>query len=479
VRAYNSNYVPGDWSIIWSFTTETGAVQNDFGSGVDAGDSIDTALTISPGSGTGYLDVTDPADWYKVGVSSNQTVFVTMTPPSGADFDLYLFDTDRSRIGSSTTGGSATETVSGVASKLGYFYICVKRYNGSGIYSLAISVSAPNTIAESPHPYPNNFDYTWTVTSPQQEIGGLVQTRLHFKVLETEDGWDYVYVYDENYNLAESYTGSRRDFWTPWVTGAIVRIRLITDSNTTAYGFVIDNMETRAISPPPTPPSRRYAVIVGINDYQNANISDLRFAVNDATAWKRYLEERGYEIYAFLTDSQATERNIRDAIREASKLASDGGTLALIFSGHGLDYSPGGGGCAFCAYDVGYNSPEGWLTASELKDDLSNYRGRLFVFFDSCHSGGMGTVVDWSGANKPKRYMTTTCTAGGYGYEVPSYGHGAWTYWYLVQALMNHNFTAAEQAFEWAVARYPRGDGDTPQQFDGDPSTYFYICEAK
>ncbi|MBA3043720.1 hypothetical protein FP804_01120, partial [archaeon] len=56
----------------------------------------------------------------------------------------------------------------------------------------------------------------------------------------------------------------------------------------------------------------KYAVIVGINDYNY--ISDLSYCVNDANDWKPYLEGQGYIISSFLTNSQATETAIKNAI---------------------------------------------------------------------------------------------------------------------------------------------------------------------
>lgn len=312
--------------------------------------------------------------------------------------------------------------------------------------------------AESSHPYANDFDQTWTITR-----SGAGRVRAHFTQLDTESNWDYVYIYDENNNFIESYTGSYRDQWTSWVDGSAIKIRLVTDGSITDYGFTVDQVQTGAAVP--VTPSNKVAVIVGINNYQNIN--GLRYCINDANDWRSYLVGQGYTISSFLTDSQATEANIRSAITTAAAQAGSNGTLVLIFSGHGTAASPGDAH-AFCAYNAG-GSGTGYITGAELQSDLSTYNGKLFVFFDSCHSGGMDVGL----INSTKRYMTTTSTGAGYGYDESSYSNGAWTYWFLERGLVGQSFTTAEGAFTWASANYPYGGNDAPQQFDGDAANTF------
>jgi hypothetical protein len=124
----------GSGTYSMTVTVTGGATQNDMGTGVDAGNTLSASTTIEAGSGTGYVDSTDTADYYKIGVTSGQTISVSMTPPSGSDFDLKLYDTSQSQVDSSTLGGSQTDTVEATATASGYFYIYVYRYSGSGIY---------------------------------------------------------------------------------------------------------------------------------------------------------------------------------------------------------------------------------------------------------------------------------------------------------------------------------------------------------
>jgi hypothetical protein len=466
----------GTYSLTVTKSGVVASVQNDMGASTDAGDSFAQALTISAGTGTGYVDLTDTEDYFKIGAAQGSTISATLTPPSGSDFDLYLYDTNQSEVDSSILGSGQTDTVSYDATSTGDHYVRVLRYSGSGTYTLNVSSTTSGSIVESSHPYANSYDQTWTITRPS--VGRL---RAHFSQLDLESGWDYVYVYDENHNFIESFTGSSRDQTTSWVNGSTMYVRLTTDDSNGAYGFTIDNVITETAATPVTS-TGKYAVIVGINDYQYIN--GLNYAVNDARDWKNYLVGKGYVISAFLTDSQATEANIRSAIRNAATQAGSSGTLVIALSGHGTDSSPGDAN-AFCAYDTGRSSNQGYITGSELQSDLSSYSGKAFVFFDSCHSGGMDAAVNQAGTNKANRYMTTTSTGAGYGWDVSSVGNGFWTYWFLERGLVGQGYSTAEDTFSWASANgVPwavanigsyNSTNDAPQRFDGDTSSSFTI----
>ena len=114
-------------------------IQNDWNSGSDAGNTFHTALTISPGSGTGYVDSTDEDDYYKVYVPLGATqISVTMAPPVGADFDLYLCKSEHSFGWASPRFKS--ESICWTNPSSGYWYVRVNRCSGSGTYSMTVSV---------------------------------------------------------------------------------------------------------------------------------------------------------------------------------------------------------------------------------------------------------------------------------------------------------------------------------------------------
>ena len=88
---------------------------------------------------------------------------------------------------------------------------------------------------ESPHPYPDNYDHTWTV-----EISGAKEISLHFKYIDVEKGYDYLYIKDANNKVVAKYSGYYSDVWTPVVKGSIVHIQLTSDVAVNYTGFYID-----------------------------------------------------------------------------------------------------------------------------------------------------------------------------------------------------------------------------------------------
>lgn len=240
-----------------------------------------------------------------------------------------------------------------------------------------------------------------------------------------------------------------------------------------------------------TTTNRRYAILVGINDYQY--ISDLYNCVNDVNDWKKYLEERKWTISYTLTNSQATETNIKNAISNVKAGATPNDQILFMFSGHGMHYSEvgiSGTGSVIACYDGSTSSgTTGNLQDTELQSAFSGYTGKVFIFLDSCRSGGMNEVVsnDPNGAN---RYMTTTCTANGYGWDVSTFKNSAWTYFFLEWGLVNGNsgYDYMEGNFPPSYNEYrgwhknnvneisyPWTNGDEPMAFDGDTTKLFYL----
>jgi len=215
----------------------------------------------------------------------------------------------------------------------------------------------------------------------------------------------------------------------------------------------------------------RYAVTVGINDYQNIN--DLDYAVNDANDWAGYLAQLNYTVNT-LTDSQATELAITRKLSSLISTADADDILVFIFSGHG---DKDRGSHLLCTYENTYDNSGGALYDYELKELFASITCKVFIFLDSCYSGGMNEVMQNS--NSENVYMTTTCGPSGYGYDAPLYQNGLWTYWFeeagLEQQFGLDPATTMEECFEWASARYLYSGQDAPCEFDGDTSTFFIL----
>ncbi|MDI6752405.1 MAG: T9SS type A sorting domain-containing protein [bacterium] len=103
-----------------------------------------------------------------------------------------------------------------------------------------------NYSISSLHPYPNKYEGTWTITHP-----GAEKIKVHFSKFETEQEFDYVYIYDGSSTVVGTYTGTKGDFWSEEVEGDTIGIYLKTDESGTAHGFDIDKyaFPTGNISP--------------------------------------------------------------------------------------------------------------------------------------------------------------------------------------------------------------------------------------
>ncbi|HEU4947856.1 MAG TPA: M4 family metallopeptidase [Kribbella sp.] len=88
---------------------------------------------------------------------------------------------------------------------------------------------------ESPHPYGNNGDCTWTYNNG---TGGFA---FHFSLLDTEKDFDYVIVTDGNGTELARYTGLyRRGATSPCITTPTGSVRLTSDGGVVAQGFIVD-----------------------------------------------------------------------------------------------------------------------------------------------------------------------------------------------------------------------------------------------
>jgi len=167
----------------YSLSVITPIKQNDCGFGSDASNTFSGANPIpNQTSCSGYLDSSDRDDYYKFFVSSGYTINASLIPPSGANFNLYLYDPNSVLKSYSIRAGDASESISYVADSSGEWRIEIYQIEGSGTYSLSAALAdktppqAP-VISSSTHPdkskwYNNkNPSFTW-IASDASGIAG-------------------------------------------------------------------------------------------------------------------------------------------------------------------------------------------------------------------------------------------------------------------------------------------------------------------
>lgn len=128
---------------------------DDAGHKDDAGDEIARSYPIypgemiddSPGRGrTGKISSTDKEDWYCFATCIGQQVHITLTPPSGFNLDLGLWDKDEKELATSTNAGDASESIIYIAPYTGALYVRILYISGTGEgrYSFEVTLNTQN-----------------------------------------------------------------------------------------------------------------------------------------------------------------------------------------------------------------------------------------------------------------------------------------------------------------------------------------------
>ncbi len=150
-----------------------------------------------------------------------------------------------------------------------------------------------------------------------------------------------------------------------------------------------------------TVPKNTYAVVVGISDYQDSGIPDLRFADKDAEAFASYLRSSAggkldQDHLKILTNNKATLGQFIAALDWVMEIAKEGDLVILYFSGHGdvekkTISQPG--------YLLCWDAPSrlymggGAFNLRDVQDIVStlsvNNKAKVVVIADACRSGNL------------------------------------------------------------------------------------------
>ena len=123
-----------------------------------------------------------------------------------------------------------------------------------------------------------------------------------------------------------------------------------------------------------------YVVSVGIADYKDSQVNDLRFTEADVVSFNTVINKHTDEVYTML-GSNATCSNVYRCINQVFAKAKSDDAVMFFFSGHGY---PGG----FCCYDTSRRT--GVLTYADIASLFKRCKAnRKMVFADACFSGGL------------------------------------------------------------------------------------------
>jgi uncharacterized caspase-like protein len=206
---------------------------------------------------------------------------------------------------------------------------------------------------------------------------------------------------------------------------------------------------------------KKYALCVGVSNYIDSRIGDLSYCDEDAADWKSYLQGKGYSTSS-LVDSQAKEPAVEAALFSIIAAADADDQIVFATSGHGTS----GSGSQLLLYADCYANPTdgdgfygGIVPDKELANWFAKCTSKVLIITDHCNSGGLTEAIHTG------MILQATCGASGYGYDVPDYNNGAFTYWYVHKALAQ-GYNNAEAAFAYVDANYPYGGKDSPVMKD-------------
>ena len=127
----------------------------DAGTKKDAGNDFNRATPVYPGEcidntpgrgRTGTLTSADSQDWYFFSVCQGQEITVVLTPQSGYNVDMYLFDNTQIEVASSTNPDSTPETITYTSLYSGFLYMKLLFISGTGAagYTFSITMTTQN-----------------------------------------------------------------------------------------------------------------------------------------------------------------------------------------------------------------------------------------------------------------------------------------------------------------------------------------------
>ncbi len=218
------------------------------------------------------------------------------------------------------------------------------------------------------------------------------------------------------------------------------------------------------MAPPPQPIPDHWAVVIGVGNYESADVPRLRYTVPDAEAVYDVLTGPGgfkKEHVLLLTDKtekKPTYRNLKWALGTfLARSAKKDDTVLIYFAGHGAPEVDQRGveRDGLSKYLVPTDAePDDLYSTALPMDELQTIFGRLeaervIVFLDSCYSGAAGGRTFASKktrashvdelflerlASAKGRAIVTASRPAEVSIELAELGHGIFTY-YLVQGL--------------------------------------------
>ncbi|MCK5719956.1 MAG: caspase family protein, partial [Thiomargarita sp.] len=132
-----------------------------------------------------------------------------------------------------------------------------------------------------------------------------------------------------------------------------------------------------------------YALVIGINKYQDSRVTTLDTPVNDAEEIAKLLKNNyGFQVTT-LINSQATRRNILSNFDQLTKKAESNDNLFIFYAGHGQRDLQKDKAYWF-PFDAQAESEYSWIIADRITSYMKGSQANnVLVIADSCYSGAI------------------------------------------------------------------------------------------
>jgi hypothetical protein len=190
---------------------------------------------------------------------------------------------------------------------------------------------------------------------------------------------------------------------------------------------------------------KRYALLVGVKEYDHHKLAPLRFTENDVVEMAKLLRPAGYEVTVLCdsTGAKPTTANVKKALKEllAGKRRDD--TVLVALAGHGLQLTVKEGGrekdvSFFCPKDAQLNDPDSLVSLEKLFTDLDDCAaGVKLLLVDACRNdpGARGARnLDVDTVPRPPRGIAAlfSCASGQRAFEMAELGKGHGVFFHFV-----------------------------------------------
>lgn len=156
---------------------------------------------------------------------------------------------------------------------------------------------------------------------------------------------------------------------------------------------------------------QRWAVVIGVSDYEDSQLEDLQYADDDARAFRDFLRSLQGGAFPedhirFLENTDVTAASIREAFGTFIRRAEPQDYVVIFLAGHGLPDPHNTSDFYFLPHNARLDQlPSTAVLMWELQRWIDTIKAeRVVVIADACHSGALGSSGRARGPNEINRY---------------------------------------------------------------------------